>query len=594
MSFKPRLSVADTANVRPAEMSCVSGGVFVRLMVGGVRSRWIPLGLRAAPRAHRAVNSTPVPHSARTPLPCSIHAPGFYFPVLGVTRSSRMCGVTRISRSRRFSDCDVKPNSFPRIGRSTRNGIPFLVTVTSVTVSPPITAVSPSLTRIWLSACWVWNVKPMSTDDGWTLDRSAWSSMRICRFAVTCGVTFRLMPVCWKFTVARGAAPPVVGALTSTTRIGTRSANRISAGRLSSVVMVGSAWMSASSTRCNALMNEVSVKLPIAVEKISCSAGLPVVSDWPALPSAESELPPRSTITSVGLKFAVGTSASGTPSRFVSTAFAVRGSGRATSWLKNCAGEVRLVHHLDDAALERHHGEALGFQHRIEGEVPGLVLDLGRDLARDALAHDDGAATEGREPGDDLQDLGVVPRHGDARRPRLRRLPGMGREVQFDRGLRLARLGRGHARGGGGRGRRDRLGRGHPRPGPRPRGERRALRPHAHAHVPLGLLDLIVLEHVEVHDDAHDVRPELRVADVLHSAAVLSVVQRRRRREPRAREIDDESSWAAQGEVLDVHRAAEIDHHLDLAGRRDHADGLHFAIARRRSHHPRACARGQH
>ena len=83
------------------------------------------------------------------------------------------------------------------------------------------------------------------------------------------------------------------------------------------------------------------MKLPIAVEKISCSAGLPVVSDWPALPSAESELPPKSTITSVGLKFAVGTSASGTPSRFVSTGFAVRGSGRATSWLKNCVGEPR-------------------------------------------------------------------------------------------------------------------------------------------------------------------------------------------------------------------------------------------------------------
>src|SRR2546427_4588380 len=41
-------------------------------------------------------------------------------------------------------------------------------------------------------------------------------------------------------------------------------------------------------------------KLPIAVEKISCSAGLPPVSDWPALPSPDSELPPRSTMTSAG------------------------------------------------------------------------------------------------------------------------------------------------------------------------------------------------------------------------------------------------------------------------------------------------------
>ena len=40
-------------------------------------------------------------------------------------------------------------------------------------------------------------------------------------------------------------------------------------------------------------------------------------------------------------KFDCGTSASGMPSRFVSTAFAVRGSGRCTSWLKNWVAEPR-------------------------------------------------------------------------------------------------------------------------------------------------------------------------------------------------------------------------------------------------------------
>src|SRR3989441_8967173 len=203
MSFKPRLSVADTENVKPAEMSCVSGGAFVRLMVGGVRSRWMPAGLRAVSQAHTAANSTPVPHSARTPLPCSIHAPGFYFPVLGVTRSSMMCGVTRINRSRRCSCCEVNPNSLPRIGRSTRNGIPLLVTVIEVTVRPPMTAVSPSLTRIWLSACWGWNVNPMSTDAGFTEEISACTSISTWRFAVTCGVTLRVIPVCSQRTVAR-------------------------------------------------------------------------------------------------------------------------------------------------------------------------------------------------------------------------------------------------------------------------------------------------------------------------------------------------------------------------------------------------------
>src|SRR3989442_11068681 len=56
---------------------------------------------------------------------------------------------------------------------------------------------------------------------------------------------------------------------------------------------------------------------------------------------ADSEFPPRSTMTSLGEKLPWGTKASGTPSPLVSTAFAVRGSGRCTSLLKNCVWEPR-------------------------------------------------------------------------------------------------------------------------------------------------------------------------------------------------------------------------------------------------------------
>jgi len=125
-----------------------------------------------------------------------------------------------------------------------------------------------------LSACCVWNVKPMSTDDGFTAEFSACTSMSTWRLAVTCGVTFRLMPVCSNRTVARGGWLATVPVPTSMMRIGTRSPTRISAGRLSSVVIVGSAWRSASSTRCSACRNVVRSKFPIAVEKMRLSAGL--------------------------------------------------------------------------------------------------------------------------------------------------------------------------------------------------------------------------------------------------------------------------------------------------------------------------------
>ena len=77
----------------------------------------------------------------------------------------------------------------------------------------------------------------------------------------------------------------------------------------------------------------------MAVEKIRLSAGLTI--SWSALAMAERELPPRSTITWSGVKLDCGTKASGTPSPLVSTALAVRGSGRWMSLLKNCVWEPR-------------------------------------------------------------------------------------------------------------------------------------------------------------------------------------------------------------------------------------------------------------
>ena len=197
-----------------------------------------------------------------------------------------------------------------------------------------MTAVSPSPTSSCVSACWVWNVKPMSTGAVCTLERSACTSIRTCRFDVTWGVTFRLMPVCSKVTVARGTpVPPAEGELTSTIRIGTRSPTRIWAGRLSSTVTDGSACTSVSWMRSSADRKVVRSKLPSAVEKISSSAGLTIAP--PALPSADRELPPRSTIVLSGENVSVGTSASGTPSRSVSTGFALAGSNRCTKRLKN-------------------------------------------------------------------------------------------------------------------------------------------------------------------------------------------------------------------------------------------------------------------
>src|SRR3989454_10691772 len=78
---------------------------------------------------------------------------------------------------------------------------------------------------------------------------------------------------------------------------------------------------------------------------------------------------------SVGLKFAVGTSASGTPARFVSTGFAVGGSGRATSWLKNCVGEPRS--YLTPNASTSVRLMKIIFINRTDVEALGVKYDLG-------------------------------------------------------------------------------------------------------------------------------------------------------------------------------------------------------------------------
>ena len=59
--------------------------------------------------------------------------------------------------------------------------------------------------------------------------------------------------------------------------------------------------------------------------------------------------------------------------------------------------------------------EALGGEDGLEGLRPGLVLDLGVDLALHVLAEDDGAAAEGGEAGDHVGDAGAVPGDGDPR-----------------------------------------------------------------------------------------------------------------------------------------------------------------------------------
>ena len=63
--------------------------------------------------------------------------------------SLRILGVTKIMRSFRFSVLLEKLKRLPIKGRLDNSGMPEWLLVTVVTVSPPMTAVSPSATRSW-------------------------------------------------------------------------------------------------------------------------------------------------------------------------------------------------------------------------------------------------------------------------------------------------------------------------------------------------------------------------------------------------------------------------------------------------------------
>src|SRR5256885_491586 len=401
-------------------------------MTGGMRSCCTPPGLRAVSHAQRPASAT-IPHQPRTTRTCRIIAPG-YFPVLGVTRSSMMCGVIRIKRSRRSSCSWEKPNSLPRSGRSTRNGIPVFVTVTEVTVRPPMTAVSPSLTRIWLSACCVWNVKPMSTDEGFTAEFSACTSISTWRFAVTCGVTLRLMPVCSNRTVARGGAFPPLAELTSITGIGT----------------------------LDQLVEELGLGAEIVLEPELLHVGAVHEDDLRLnrhlrcadIEALDEILDPADAARDLGDDEGVG-------GRIGDGLAALREDGLDRRHQRRGAGvvdahqarldrysrvgprQVFLVDDLDDAALEGGGRGRLRLEHRREREVPGLVLDLGGHRSLDVLREHDGAAAERGEAGDHLANVGIVPRDGDPGRLRLLALALVGGEVGVDREL-------GAARGGGG------------------------------------------------------------------------------------------------------------------------------------------------
>ncbi len=116
----------------------------------------------------------------------------------------------------------------------------------------------------------------------------------------------------------------------------------------------------------------------------------------------------------------------------------------------------------------------------------------------------------------------------------------------------------------------------------RPRGEAGPLRPDVHAYLTGDVLNLIVLECVEIDHHAHDVRLELRVADVLDAAAIQAVVQRGRRGETHAREIDDEAGGIGEREVCDLGAALHVDDDVDFAAGRQDTDPAHLPVANRR------------
>ena len=99
-----------------------------------------------------------------------------------------------------------------------------------------------------------------------------------------------------------------------------------------------------------------------------------------------------------------------------------------------------------------------------------------------------------------------------------------------------------------------------------------------HAHLTGDVLDLIVLECIEIDHHADDVRLELRVADVLDAAAIQAVVQRGRRGETHAREIDDEAGGIGEREVRDLGVALHVDDDVDFARGGKNTHPADFAV----------------
>ena len=202
-------------------------------------------------------------------------------------------------RSFRFSELLLKLKRLPMSGRLERSGMPDLVFSTVVTVSPPITAVSPSATSSWFLVSCLATMKPRSAAARvWMLERSVARSREIWPSLVTCGVTSSLMPVSRNCTLARTATPAPVGALASMTRIGMSSPTRIMACLLSWVVMVGSAWTSERLTCSSAWRKLVKEKPPITVLHTRLIAGFEMFAS--AFPIAASSLPPRLTTLTPG------------------------------------------------------------------------------------------------------------------------------------------------------------------------------------------------------------------------------------------------------------------------------------------------------
>ena len=197
-----------------------------------------------------------------------------------------------ISRSRFSSRVSVCEKRRPIRGRSDSSGMPDLFLTTWVCVRPPITAVSPSPTRSCVVALRFGMVKPRSPPMMRSSDCSAAIDMRIWRLFVMCGVTVRMMPVSLNWTLARAGTPTCEAAPASMTRTGVSSPTRIFASRLSSVVMLGSAWMSDNCCSRSASRNAVRLYLPRAVDSRRLSAE-PFLYLRDALPMPARTSPPR-------------------------------------------------------------------------------------------------------------------------------------------------------------------------------------------------------------------------------------------------------------------------------------------------------------